>query len=59
MVVVARFFINSVSKTMVIGYIGQVVTIYRLNKEKNSMVGNLNGHYGQASVIYRWSLRQV
>ena len=34
MVVIARFFINSVSKTMVAGHIGQVVAIYRLNKEK-------------------------
>ena len=34
MVVVARFIINSVSKTTVAGHIGQVVVIYRLNKEK-------------------------
>ena len=34
MVIIARYFTNSISKSMVAGLIGQVVVIYRLNKEK-------------------------
>ena len=46
---------------MVTGHIGQVVAIYRLDKEKILwlLLVTMIGHYRQVAVIYRWSLTQV